>query len=111
MRCLCCTTSRTSCLRVRVRSRSSSQGTRSRCGFNQLKAQFPCLTQEPRFQPPLMERLTMGEDAFPVGLPGSEQVVYHPREFVGGGGDRLGGAEFCTHPPVVAAQVRLAAMQ
>ena len=50
----------------------------------------------------------MGEDAFPVGLPGSEQVVYHPREFVGGGGDRLGGAEFRAEAPILSTEVALA---
>src|SRR5215469_7971011 len=58
----------------------------------------------------LIQRFALYEDAFLVGLPGGEEMINDSCEFVSSRGNRFGSAEFRTHSPVVASQVRLASV-
>ena len=61
--------------------------------------------------PLLMLGFPLGEDAFLVGLACCEQVIKDASEFVGGGGDGFGCAEFRAHAAVVVAERGLVVMQ
>ena len=63
------------------------------------------------FRAALIERFRLYEDAFLVGLPGGEEMINNFCEFVGSRSNRFGSAEFRTHSPVVASEVRSASVQ
>jgi hypothetical protein len=59
----------------------------------------------------LVARFVSRDNALVVGLPGCESVIGDPGELVGTGSDGLWRTEFDSHPPIMAAQRRVAMMQ
>ena len=56
-------------------------------------------------------RFLLGEDGFVVGLSGGQQVIDDTRQFMRGGGNGFGSAEFGSHTAVVLAESAVAARQ
>lgn len=76
-----------------------------------MKPELSCLSSEPKLRTFYRFFVAAVKDTLVVSFPCAEQVIHNAREFVGGGGDCLGFAEFPSDAPKELAEIIFCMMQ